>query len=178
MDKIPMTAEGYATLEAELKHCREIERPRIVQQIADARTPEDLSENVEYRDAIELQSLNEARITDLEDKLSRADVIDTSKLSGETITFGATVTVIEQKTGQKSVWKIVGEPEADVKSRKISIASPLARALIGKRGALRLRSQRQAVQRSTGYFRSAGASRLTRLNGIALVARPRLRLVP
>ena len=95
MDKIPMNAEGYATLEAELKHCREIERPRIVQQIADARTPEDLSENVEYRDAIELQSLNEARITDLEDKLSRADVIDTSKLSGETITFGATVTVID-----------------------------------------------------------------------------------
>jgi transcription elongation factor GreA len=133
MDKIPMTAEGYATLEAELKHCREIERPRIVQQIADARTPEDLSENVEYRDAIELQSLNEARIADLEDKLSRADVIDTSKLSGETITFGATVTVIEQNTGQKAVWKIVGEPEADVKSRKISIASPLARALIGKK---------------------------------------------
>lgn len=133
IDKFPMTAEGYVALEAELKYCREVERPRILQQMADARTPEDLSENVEYRNAIELQSQNEARIVELENKLSRADVIDTSKLSGETITFGATVTLVEQGTKKRSVYKIVGEPEANVKTRKISFASPLARALIGKK---------------------------------------------
>jgi transcription elongation factor GreA len=133
MDMIPMTAEGYATLEAELKHCREIERPRIIQQIADARGAEDPSENLEHRAAMELQSLNEARIVELEDKLVRAEIIDISKLSGETITFGATVTLIDEDTNKKSVWQIVGEPEADAKKRKISFASPLARALIGKR---------------------------------------------
>jgi transcription elongation factor GreA len=133
MDKIPMTAEGYAALEADLKHCRELERPRIIEQIADARGADDLSENVEYHAATELQSLNEARIAELEDKLARAEVIDTSKLSGETITFGATVTLLDEETEKKSVWKIVGEPEADAKRRKISFASPLARALIGKK---------------------------------------------
>jgi transcription elongation factor GreA len=133
MDKIPMTAEGYAALEAHLKHCREDERPRIIEQIAEARGGDDLSENVEYHAATELQSLNEARIAELEDKLARAEVIDTSKLSGETITFGATVTLLDEETDKKSVWKIVGEPEADAKRRKISFASPLARALIGKK---------------------------------------------
>jgi transcription elongation factor GreA len=133
MDKIPMTAEGYAALEADLKHCREVERPRIIEQIADARGADDLSENVEYHAATELQSLNEARIAELEDKLARAEVIDTSKLSGETITFGATVTLLDEETEKKSERKIVGEPEADAKRRKISFASPLARALIGKK---------------------------------------------
>ena len=133
MVRIPMTAEGYATLEAELKHCREVERPRIIQQIADARSAEDLSENVEYHVATESQSVNEARIVELEDKLARAEIIDISKLSGETITFGATVTLIDQNTDKKSVWRIVGEPEADAKKRKISFASPLGRALIGKK---------------------------------------------
>ena len=133
MDKIPMTAEGYAALEADLKHCREVERPRIIEQIADARGADDLSENVEYHAAAELQSLSEARIAELEDKLARAEVIDTSRLSGETITFGATVTLLDEETEKKSVWKIVGEPEADAKRRKISFASPLARALIGKK---------------------------------------------
>jgi transcription elongation factor GreA len=133
MDKIPMTADGYAALEADLKHCREVERPRIIEQIADARGADDLSENVEYHAATELQSLNEARIAELEDKLARAEVIDTSKLSGETITFGATVTLLDEETEKKSVWKIVGEPEADAKRRKISFASPLARPLIGKK---------------------------------------------
>ncbi len=128
-----MTAEGYATLEAELKHRREIDRPRIIQQVADARGAEDLAENVEYHAATELQSLNEARIVELEDKLARAEIIDISKLSGETITFGATVTLLDQNTDRKSVWQIVGEPEADVKGRKISFASPLAPALIGKK---------------------------------------------
>jgi transcription elongation factor GreA len=132
-EKIPMTAEGYSALEAQLKYCREVERPRIIQQLADARTPEDLAENVEYRHATELQSQNEVRIAELENKLARAEVIDTSKLSGETITFGATVTLVEQSTKRRSVWKIVGEPEANVKTKKISFASPLARALMGKK---------------------------------------------
>ena len=132
MDKIPMTAAGYSTLEAELKHCQQVERPRIIQQITDARTHGDLSENAEYHAAKEQQSLNEGAIAELEDKLARADVIDVSKLSGDTITFGATVTLIDEDTDEKKVWQIVGEPEANAKAGKISITSPLARALIGK----------------------------------------------
>ena len=127
-----MTAEGYATLENELKHRQQVERPRIIQQITDARTHGDLSENAEYHAAKESQSLNEGRIADLEDKLARAEVIDVSKLSGETIKFGATVTLVDEDTEKKQVWQIVGEPEANAKEGKISITSPLARALIGK----------------------------------------------
>ena len=132
MDKIPMTAEGYAALEKELKHCQQVERPRIIQQITDARTHGDLSENAEYHAAKESQSLNEGRIAELEDKLARAEIIDVSKLSGDTIKFGATVTLIDEDTDKKQVWQIVGEPEADAKAGRISITSPLARALIGK----------------------------------------------
>jgi transcription elongation factor GreA len=132
MDKIPMTAEGYTTLEAELKHCQQ-ERPRIIQQISEARSHGDLSENAEYHAAKETQSLNEGRIAELEDKLARAEVIDVSKLSGDTITFGATVTLIDEDTEKKAIWQIVGEPEANAKKGKISIASPLARALVGKK---------------------------------------------
>ncbi len=132
MDKIPMTAAGYAVLEDELKHRQQVERPRIIQQISDARTHGDLSENAEYHAAKEQQSLNEGRIAELEDRLARAEVIDVSKLSGDTVKFGATVTLIDEDTDKKMVWQIVGEPEADAKKGKISVASPLARALIGK----------------------------------------------
>src|SRR5467141_4572078 len=132
MDKIPMTAAGYSVLENELKHRQQIERPRIIQQITDARTHGDLSENAEYHAAKEMQSLNEGRIAEIEDKLARAEIIDVSKLSGETIKFGATVTLVDEDTAQKKVWQIVGEPEADAKQGKISITSPLARALVGK----------------------------------------------
>ena len=132
MDKIPMTAEGYAALESELKHCQQVERPRIIQQITDARTHGDLSENAEYHAAKEAQSINEGRIAELEDKLARADIIDVSKLSGDTITFGATVTLIDEDTDEKKVWQIVGEPEADAKKGKISLPSPRAQALIGQ----------------------------------------------
>src|SRR5262249_46407084 len=132
MDKIPMTAEGYSTLETELKHRQTVERPRIIQQITDARTHGDLSENAEYHAAKEQQAHNEGRIAELEDKLARADVIDVSKLSGDTVKFGATVTVVDEDTEEKKVWQIVGEPEADARHGKISITSPLARALIGK----------------------------------------------
>ena len=132
MDKIPMTAAGYTLLEQELKHCQQVERPRIIQQITDARSHGDLSENAEYHAAKESQSHNEGRIAELEDKLARAEVIDVSKLSGETIKFGATVTLIDEDTDEKKIWQLVGEPEADAKKGKISIASPLARALLGK----------------------------------------------
>jgi transcription elongation factor GreA len=128
-----MTAEGYAVLEGELKQRQQVERPRIIQQITDARTHGDLSENAEYHAAKELQSLNEGRIADLEDKLARAEVIDASKFTGDTIKFGATVTLIDEDTDKKQVWQIVGEPEADAKQGKISITSPLARALVNKK---------------------------------------------
>src|SRR5262245_13175990 len=133
MEKIPMTAAGYAVLENELKHRQQVERPRIIQLITDARTHGDLSENAEYHAAKETQSHNEGRIAELEDKLARADVIDVHKLSGDTIKFGATVTLIDEDTDKKQVWQIVGEPEADAKEGKISITSPLARALINKK---------------------------------------------
>src|SRR5512138_2261005 len=132
MDKIPMTAAGYSTLENELKHRQQVERPRIIQQITDARTHGDLSENAEYHAAKESQSHNEGRIIELEDKLARAEVIDVSKLSGDTIKFGATVTLIDADTDEKKVWRIVGEPEAKANSGKISVNSPIARALIGR----------------------------------------------
>jgi transcription elongation factor GreA len=133
MDKIPMTAAGYEVLETELKHRQQVERPRIIQQITDARSHGDLSENAEYHAAKELQSHNEGRIAELEDKLARAEVIDVSKLSGDTVKFGASLTLIAEDTEKKAVWQIVGEPEADAKAGKISITSPLARALVGKK---------------------------------------------
>jgi transcription elongation factor GreA len=133
MDKIPMTAAGYAALETELKHCQRVERPRIIQQISEARSHGDLAENAEYHAAKESQSLNEGRIAELEDKLARAEIIDVSKLSGDTITFGATVTLVDEDTEKKAVWQLVGEPEADAKKGRISITSPLARALVGKK---------------------------------------------
>ena len=132
MEKIPMTDAGYSTLETELKHRQQVERPRIIQQITEARGHGDLSENAEYHAAKETQSLNEGRIAELEDKISRAEVIDVSKLSGDTITFGATVTLVDEDTDEKKAWQIVGETEADAKAGRISITSPLARALIGK----------------------------------------------
>jgi transcription elongation factor GreA len=133
VEKIPMTEAGYVALEADLKHRQQVERPRIIQQIAEARSHGDLSENAEYHAAKEQQSHNEGVIAELEDKLARADVIDVSKLSGDTIKFGATVTLIDEDTEQKKVWQIVGEPEADAKKGRISVTSPLARALIGKK---------------------------------------------
>jgi transcription elongation factor GreA len=132
MDKIPMTAEGYTTLEAELKHCQQ-ERPRIIQQISEARSHGDLSENAEYHSAKEAQSHNEGRIVELEDLLQRAEVIDVTKLNGSTIKFGATVTLIDEDTEKERVFQIVGETEAEVKSGKVSVSSPTARALIGKK---------------------------------------------
>ena len=133
MDKVPMTAAGFSSLEAELKVRQQEERPRIIQAISEARSHGDLSENAEYHAAKESQSLNEGRIAEVEDLLSRADVIDISKLSGSTIKFGATVTLIDEDTEEKKTFQIVGESEADVKKGKVSVASPTGRALIGKK---------------------------------------------
>src|SRR6201990_3203693 len=133
VDKVPMTASGHAALEEELKKRQSVDRPRIIEHIAEARSHGDLSENAEYHAAKEDQSHNEGRIAEIEDKLARAEIIDISKLSGDTVKFGATVTLIDEDTDKRSVWQIVGEPEADAKKGKISITSPLARALVGKK---------------------------------------------
>ncbi|WP_334147514.1 transcription elongation factor GreA [Hyphomicrobium sp.] len=132
MERVPMTTEGFKRLEAELQRLKAEERPRIIQAIAEARSHGDLSENAEYHAAKEAQGLNEARVAELEDKIGRAEIVDTSKLSGTTIKFGATVTLVDEDTDEKVTYKIVGDLEADVKSGKISISSPIARALIGK----------------------------------------------
>ena len=128
-----MTAAGHAALEAEFLRRQQVERPRIVAAISEARTHGDLSENAEYHSAKEAQSHNEGRIVELEDLLQRAEVIDVAKLNGSTIKFGATVTLIDEDTEKGSKFQLVGESEADVKSGKVSITSPTARALIGKK---------------------------------------------
>jgi transcription elongation factor GreA len=132
MEKVPMTIEGFKQLETELHRLKVEVRPRIIQQISDAREHGDLSENAEYHAAKEAQGLNEARVAEIEDKIGRAEVIDPSKLSGTTVKFGATVTLTDEDSGDKVKYKIVGEHEADVKNGKISVNSPIARALIGK----------------------------------------------
>ena len=132
MERVPMTIEGFRTLEAELQRLKSEERPRIIQAISEARAHGDLSENAEYHAAKEQQGFNEARVADIEDRISRADVIDTSKLSGTTVKFGATVTLVDEDTDEKVKYKIVGDSEASVRDGKISISSPIARALIGK----------------------------------------------
>jgi len=133
MEKIPMTAAGYASLQAEFKRLTSEERPRIIQAISEARSHGDLSENAEYHAAKEAQGMNEARIAELEEKLNRAEVIDPSKVSGDTVKFGANVTLVDEDTEEEKSYQIVGEIEGDVRSGKISITSPIARALIGKK---------------------------------------------
>ena len=132
MNKVPITPEGKTLVEDELKNRKTIERPRIINSIAEARAHGDLSENAEYHAAKEEQSHNETKIMELEDTLSRAEVIDPSLLSGDEIKFSATVLIVDEETDVESEYKIVGEVEADFKSGKISIQSPLARSLIGK----------------------------------------------
>ncbi len=133
MEKVPMTAEGYTALNDEVKILKSVERPRIIKAIEEARAHGDLSENAEYHAAKEAQGWNETRVADIEDKISRADVIDVSKLSGETVMFGAKVTLIDEDTEAKLIYQIVGDVEADVKKGRISLSSPIARAIIGKK---------------------------------------------
>jgi transcription elongation factor GreA len=132
MEKIPMTPEGYARLEGELKHLKAVERPAVIKAIAEARDHGDLSENAEYHAARERQSFIEGRVAELEDKIARAEVIDVTKLSGKVIKFGAKVTLADEDSGDESTYQIVGAEEADVEKGRLSVTSPLARALIGK----------------------------------------------
>ena len=132
MAKFPMTVEGYNKLQLELKQLINDDRPNIIKAIAEARAHGDLSENAEYHSAKEKQSFIEGKIAELESIIAQADIIDVSKLSGKEVKFGATVTVTDEDSGQKSIYQIVGENESDIKNNKLSISSPLARALIGK----------------------------------------------
>ncbi|MBY0611868.1 MAG: transcription elongation factor GreA [Beijerinckiaceae bacterium] len=133
MEKIPMTVSGFQALEAELKMRQQEERPRIILAIQEARAHGDLSENAEYSSAKEAQSHNEGRIAELESAISRADIIDVSKLSGTSVMFGATVTLVDMDSDQEKKYQIVGDMEADVKLGRVSISSPISRALIGKK---------------------------------------------
>jgi len=132
MEKVPMTAEGYQALDETLKRLKTVERPAVIAAIAEARAHGDLSENAEYHAAKERQGWIEGQIADIEDKMARAQVIDVRKLSGSQVKFGATVSVVDEDTEEEARYQIVGEHEADVKSGRISIASPIARAMIGK----------------------------------------------
>ncbi|HEX3884811.1 MAG TPA: transcription elongation factor GreA [Stellaceae bacterium] len=132
MSRVPMTGEGYNRLQDELKRLKSVDRPSIIKAIAEARTHGDLSENAEYHAARERQSFIEGRVMELEDKISRAEVIDVSKLSGSLVKFGATVTLADEETDEEQTFRIVGEDEADIKQGRLSVTSPLARALIGK----------------------------------------------
>jgi transcription elongation factor GreA len=132
MERIPMTAGGYKALEDEVNHLKTVERPSIIRMIAEARAHGDLSENAEYHAAKERQAFVEGRVMELEDKIGRADVIDVSKLSGATVKFGATVTLVDEDTDAEMKFQIVGDMESDAKKGRISISSPIARALIGK----------------------------------------------
>ncbi len=131
-DKIPMTADGLARLEEELRYLRNTARPEVIRAIAQAREHGDLSENAEYHAARDKQSFIEGRVGELEDKVARAEVIDVSKLSGKTIKFGATVSLIDEDTDEKLTYQLVGQDEADIKQGRLAITAPLARALIGK----------------------------------------------
>jgi len=132
MIKVPMTTEGYASLQEELKRLKSTDRPAIIRAIAEARDHGDLSENAEYHAARERQGFIEGRVMELEDKIARAEVIDVSKLSGSAVKFGATVTLADEETDEEQKFQIVGEDEADVSKGLLSVTSPLARALIGK----------------------------------------------
>ena len=132
IDKLPITARGYAALEEELKRRQQVERPRIIQAISEARALGDLSENADYHAAKEAQSHNEGRVLELESMIARAEIIDTSKLSGSKIKFGARVKLLDEDTEEEKTYQLVGEPEADVREGRVSISSPIARALIGK----------------------------------------------
>jgi transcription elongation factor GreA len=132
MDKVPMTSAGFQRLQDDLKHLKGSERPAIIRAIAEAREHGDLSENAEYHAARERQSFIEGQIGEIEDKISRAEVIDASKLSGSTVKFGATVTLVDEDTDEEVTYQLVGEFEADINAGLLSITSPLARALIAK----------------------------------------------
>ncbi|MCH7540004.1 MAG: transcription elongation factor GreA [Proteobacteria bacterium] len=133
MDKLPMTAGGYARLQEELKRFKTVERRAIIRALEQAREHGDLAENAEYTAARERQSFIEGRVAELEDKIRRAEVIDVSKLSGRVVKFGAKIRLADEDTGEETTYQIVGTDEADIKAGLLSVTSPLACALIGKR---------------------------------------------
>ena len=130
--RVPMTYQGYQRLLEEIKRLKSVERPKLVQEIEEARGHGDISENAEFHAAKDRQSLLDVQIREIEDRLARAQVIEVSKLSGDKVVFGATVTLADGDTGDKMIYQIVGDHEAEPKNGKISISSPIARALIGK----------------------------------------------
>ncbi len=132
MEKVPMTAAGYSRLQEELKHLKTVERPAVIRAIAEAREHGDLSENAEYQAARERQSFIEGRVLELEDRISRAEVIDVKALSGDSIKFGATVKLADEDTDEETTYQIVGQDESDIKAGRLSVTAPLARGLIGK----------------------------------------------
>tara|TARA_Y100000590_G_scaffold265842_1_gene298615 strand:- start:88 stop:561 length:474 start_codon:yes stop_codon:yes gene_type:complete len=133
MNKIPMTSEGYSKLQRDLEQLTKKERPEIIAAIAEARSHGDLSENAEYQYAKEQQSLIEGKISDLESTIAQAEIIDVSTLTGNEIKFGATIKIEDDETAEQFIYQIVGEYESDIKNKKLSINSPLARGLIGKK---------------------------------------------
>ena len=132
MEKVPMTAAGYSRLQEELKHLKSVERPAVIRAIAEAREHGDLSENAEYQAARERQSFIEGRVMEIEDRISRAEVIDVTALSGDSVKFGATVKLADEDTDQEATYQIVGQDESDIKAGRLSVTAPLARGLIGK----------------------------------------------
>ena len=132
MEKVPMTRTGFTRLEIELKRLKGVERPAVIKALEEARAHGDLSENAEYHAAKERQAFIESRVAELDSKVSRAQIIDTSNISGKTVKFGATVTVVDEDDDSEMNFQIVGEDEADIKEKRLSVNSPLARALIGK----------------------------------------------
>ena len=133
MEKVPITHNGFSALEEELRQRQQVERPRIIQAISEARALGDLSENAEYHAAKEAQSMNEGRILELESLISRAEIIDIAKLSGDRVKFGATVKLVDEDTDEEKTYQLVGDAESDVKKGKIALSSPIARALLGKK---------------------------------------------
>ena len=131
-DRVPVTASGLARMQEELKQLKHVARPEAIRSIAEAREHGDLSENAEYHAARERQSFIEGRVAELEDKMARAEVIDVTKLSGKSVKFGATVTIVDEETDEKLKYQLVGEWESDVKAGRLAVTAPLARALIGK----------------------------------------------
>ncbi len=132
MDKVPMTPEGFRRLEEELRRLRTVERPAVVRAIAQAREHGDLSENAEYHAARDRQSFIEGRMAELEDKVSRAEVIDPAQVSGDKVMFSAQVTVVDEESDEEASYRIVGQDESDIAEGRLSVASPMARAMIGK----------------------------------------------
>jgi len=132
MERVPMTSRGYERLQDELKTLKQVERPQVIKALEEARAHGDLSENAEYHAAKERQSFIEGRVQEIEDKLSRAQVIDVSKLKGKEIKFGATVTLADEDTDEERTYQLVGSDEADINDGLMSITSPLGRALVSK----------------------------------------------